>query len=134
MNETIAAVLSAQTFAVVGASANTDKFGYKVWHLLRSYGKTVYAVNPNATDIFGETVYSTLADLPETPEAVVAVVPPKATETLPDQLREAGIKYLWLQPGAESAKAVADAEAAGIAVVHGGPCILVQGRANWKMP
>ncbi len=134
MNETITAVLSAQTFAVVGASANTDKFGYKVWHMLRSYGKTAYAVNPNATDIFGETVFPTLADLPETPEAVIAVIPPRATETLPDQLRAAGIKYLWLQPGAESAKAVADAEAAGISVVHGGPCILVQGRANWKMP
>lgn len=134
MKDTITAILSAETFAVVGASANTDKFGYKVWHMLRSYGKTAYAVNPGATDIFGEPVYATLADLPQTPDAVVAVVPPKATETLPPQLADAGIKYLWLQPGAESAKAVADAEAAGIAVVHGGPCILVQGRANWKLP
>ncbi|MBC8139444.1 MAG: CoA-binding protein [Fibrella sp.] len=134
MNETIAAILSAKTFAVVGASANTEKFGYKVWHLLRTYGKIAYAVNPNAPEIFGETVYPSLADLPQTPEVVVAVVPPKATETLPAQLADAGIEYLWLQPGAESAKAVADAEANGIAVVHGGPCILVQGRANWKMP
>lgn len=134
MNEIITAILSAQTFAVVGASANTEKFGYKVWNMLRQYGKTAYAVNPTATEIAGETVYPTLADLPTVPEVVVAVVPPKATETLPAQLSAAGIKYLWLQPGAESAKAVADAEANGISVVHGGPCILVQGRANWKMP
>lgn len=125
MNDTIAAILSAQTFAVVGASANTEKYGYKVWHMLRAYGKTAYAVNPSAATIDGETAYPSLADLPETPEAVVAVVPPNATETLPAQMTAAGINYLWLQPGAESAQAVADAEANGIAVVHGGPCIMV---------
>ena len=130
MNETIAAILPARTFAVVGASANTEKFGYKVWRTIRAHGKTAYAVNPNATEIEGETVYPTLAYLPEVPEVVVSVVPPGATETLPAQLADAGIKYLWLQPGAESAKAVADAEANGIGVVHGGPCIMVELRAH----
>ncbi len=132
MNDTIDAILSAQTFAVVGASANTEKFGYKVWHMLRAHGKTAYAVNPNATTIAGETVYASLADLPHPPEVVVAVVPPKATETLPAQLAAAGIKYLWMQPGAESAQAVADAEANGIAVIHGGPCIMVELRAWYR--
>lgn len=130
MNEAIAAILSARTFAVVGASANTEKFGYKVWRTIRTHGKTAYAVNPNATEIEGETVYRTLADLPQVPEVVVSVVPPNATETLPAQLAAAGIKYLWIQPGAESTKAVSEAEADGIAVVHGGPCIMVELRAH----
>jgi hypothetical protein len=30
-----------------------------------------------------------------------------------------------MQPGAESAEAVARAEAAGASVIHGGPCLLV---------
>ncbi|MBC7805305.1 MAG: CoA-binding protein [Akkermansiaceae bacterium] len=134
MNETITAILSAKTFAVVGASANTEKFGYKVWHMLRQHGKTAYAVNPNVTEIAGEVVYPSLADLPETPEAVIAVVPPEVTETLPAQLAVAGIRYLWLQPGAESETAVANAQAHDIGVVHRGPCILVQARAIWNMP
>lgn len=126
MNETIEAILSKQTFAVIGASANTDKFGYKVWRMLREYGKTAYAVNPNAAAIDGETAYPTLADLPTVPDVVVSVVPPAATETLPAQMAAQGIGYLWMQPGAESAKAVADAEAVGIKTVSGGACIMVE--------
>ncbi|MBC8140714.1 MAG: CoA-binding protein [Armatimonadetes bacterium] len=126
MNEIIETILSKETFAVVGASTNTDKFGYKVWRTLREHGKTAYAVNPNATEIDSETIYSTLADLPTVPDVVVSVVPPTATETLPAQMSAQSIGYLWIQPGAESAKAVADAEVAGIKTVFGGACIMVE--------
>lgn len=126
MNETIEAILGKQTFAVIGASANTDKFGYKVWRTLRAHGKTAYAVNPNAAEIDGETVYPALTALPTVPDVVVSVVPPSATETLPAQMAARGIGYLWIQPGAESTKAVADAGDAGIQTIHGGACIMVE--------
>ena len=132
MNEAISAILGAKTFAVVGASPRTEKYGYKVWRMLRDYGKTAYPINPAAPEIDGEKVYTRIDILPETPEAVIAIVPAQVTETLPEQLEASGIKYLWLQPGAESPKAVADAEAKGIQVVHGGPCILVQGSRHWN--
>ncbi len=131
MTETIDRILASQTFAVVGASANTGKYGYKVWKMLRERGKTAFAVNPNASEIEGEPVYPTLADLPIRPDAVVAVVPPFVTETLPAQLAAYKIKYLWIQPGAASDRAVADAEASGVEVVHGGPCILVGLRTHF---
>lgn len=126
MNEIIEAVLSKGTFAVVGASANTDKFGYKVWRMLRDHGKIAYAVNCSIAEIDCETVYPVLADLPTVPDVVVSVVPPAATETLPAQMVTLGICYLWMQPGADSAKAVADAEAVGIRTVHGSACIMVE--------
>lgn len=130
MNKLTETILSKTTFAVVGASANTEKYGYKVWRMLREHGKTAYAVNPNAAEIEGEPVYETLADTPDVPEVVVSVVPPAATETLPAQMAALRIGYIWIQPGAESAQAVADANAAGIETVSGGACIMVALRSQ----
>ena len=38
----------------------------------------------------------------------------------------AGAAHLWMQPGAESVKAVRTAERAGLSVASGGPCLLVE--------
>ena len=37
----------------------------------------------------------------------------------------AGVKHIWMQPGAESDAAVRTAEALGMNVIAGGPCLLV---------
>lgn len=125
MNGAIAQMLAARTFAVVGASTNPEKYGYLVYQSLKRHGKTAYPVNPRAADIDGDKCYPRVSALPEKPDAVVAIVPPAVTETLVDELAQAGVTHLWLQPGAESDAAVEKAAAAGIATVHGGPCIMV---------
>ncbi len=125
MNEAIRALLSAHTYAVVGASTNPEKYGYIAYKALLAADKTAYPINPRAKEIDGNPCFATVADLPEVPEVVVSVVPSALTEALIPQLVSAGIKNLWIQPGAESAKAVADAQAGGITIVHGGPCIMV---------
>ena len=125
MNEKIDRMLAARTFAVVGASTNPEKYGNIIYRDLKAHGKIVYPVNPRAGAIDGDSFYPNIAALPETPEVVVAVVPPKITEQVVDELAAAGVKNLWIQPGAESAEAVRKAEAAGIAVVSHGPCVMV---------
>ena len=125
MNENIDAMLRARTFAVVGASTNPEKYGYKVYKSLKSHHKTAYPVNPRAAAIDGDPCFAGVADLPETPDVVVSIVPSKLTEELIPQLAARGVKNLWIQPGAESPAAIAAAEAAGIATVHSGPCIMV---------
>ncbi len=125
MNESIEAMLAARTFAVAGASTNPEKYGYKCYVDLKRFCKTAYPINPRATVIDGDTCYPSVAALPEVPEVVVAVIPPALTEKLVDELIVAGVKNLWIQPGAESALAVSRAEAAGLRVVHGGPCVMV---------
>ncbi|MBC8101365.1 MAG: CoA-binding protein [Cytophagales bacterium] len=125
MNEAIERMLNARTFAVAGASTNPEKYGYKCYVDLKRFGKTVYPINPRATTIDGDPCYPTVAALPEIPEVIVAVIPPALTEKLVDDLAVAGVRNLWIQPGAESEAAVAKAKAAGITVVSGGPCILV---------
>jgi len=42
-----------------------------------------------------------------------------------EQAIRKGIKHVWMQPGAESDKAIADCEAAGINVIADGSCVLV---------
>ena len=134
MSENIETMLAAETFAVVGASTNPRKYGYIAYKTLKTAGKTVYPVNPRAKEIEGDPCYPSVAELPEKPEVVVSIVPPALTEKLVEQLAEQGIGNLWMQPGAESAAAVAGAEKHGIATVHGGPCIMVQlrARAGWR--
>ena len=125
MNKAIDEMLSARVWAVVGASTNTEKYGYKAYRALLNAQKVAYPINPRAKEIDGIPCYAFVADLPEVLDVVVSVVPPALTEALIPQLVEAGVTRLWIQPGAESAKAVSDAEAGGIAVVHGGPCVMV---------
>ena len=132
MNEAINEMLSARVFAVVGASTNPDKYGYKAYRALLNAGKVAYPVNPRAKEIDGNACFASVADVPEVPDVVVSVVPPALTEALVPQLAEAGVSKLWIQPGAESQKAVTDAEASDITVVHGGPCIMVGLRTHGR--
>lgn len=125
MNEDIERMLNARTYAVVGASTNPAKYGNIAHRSLKDYGKTAYPVNPRATEINGDICYPSVAALPEVPDVVVAVIPPALTEQLVEELARVGVKNLWMQPGAESARAIALAAEKGIAAVHSGPCIMV---------
>jgi predicted CoA-binding protein len=118
--------LDARVIAVVGASRNPEKYGYKVFvHLLKKGGK-VYPVNPKAEEIAGVKAYPSLSSLPEKPELVITVVPPSVTEKVVDECIRLGIKKIWMQPGSESKAAIEKAEKAGIAVVYN-LCFVVDG-------
>lgn len=134
LNARIDAMLAARIFAVVGASTNPEKYGHKAYMDLKRFGKIVYPVNPRAATIDGDPCFPSVTALPETPEVVVAVVPPAITEKLVDELIAAGVRNVWMQPGAESPAAVARAQAAGIAVVSGGPCVMVGLRTHAVRP
>jgi predicted CoA-binding protein len=121
----IDAFLAGDSFAVVGASRNREKYGNKV---LRSYlqaGRRVYAVNPKAEEVEGQPCYPDLASLPERVHGVSLVTPPAVTERVVEEAAAAGIGYVWMQPGAESAVAIRRAEELGLTLIHSGPCVLV---------
>jgi predicted CoA-binding protein len=125
MNEYVNAMLAAKTFAVVGASSNPEKYGRKAYEDLKAFGREVYPVNPRAVTIGGDRCYPSVSALPVVPEVVVAVVPPAITERLVEELADAGVKNLWMQPGAESPAAISRGAELGIRTVHSGPCIMV---------
>lgn len=99
-------MLAKKVWAVVGVSADQNKFGYKVYKRLLAAGYTVYPVNPKLKELEGRQVYPELSSLPEVPDVVNCVVPPAVTAAIVPLCAEQGIKYLWLQPGAECAEAL----------------------------
>lgn len=124
--ERIRAFLDAPPFAVVGASADRSKFGNKVLRKYVEHGLPVRPVNPAGGEIEGLAVAPSLSDLEPTPGAVSIVTPPAVTERVVAEALELGIRHLWLQPGAESPRAVAAAEERGASILWGGPCLLVE--------
>ena len=124
----LAQVLDAKNvFAVVGASRNPEKYGHKVFRDLLEAGYEVYPVNPKADEVLGHKCYPDLKSLPKKPDVVVFVVPPKVTESLAGQCVELGVKFVWMQPGAESEEAIRVLEEAGVKVFHN-VCIMITRR------
>ncbi len=119
------AFLSRGPYAVVGASNNRRKYGNKVLRCLLQHGRVAYPVNPRQHTIESQQCYADLSRLPEEVHGVSVVTPPPVTERIMEQIPACGARLVWMQPGAESAAAVHRAKALGLAVISGGPCLLV---------
>lgn len=117
--------LDGNRFAVVGASANREKYGNKVLRVYQQNKLDVVPVNPAGGEIEGLAAYADLPSIPGAIDGVSIITPPKVTEQVVAQALSLGIKNIWMQPGAESDAAVELAEQAGANVIAGGPCILV---------
>ncbi len=125
MDKLIKRMFKEKIWAVVGASANPDKYGYKVYKRLLKEGYEVYAVNPNCEAIEGVKCYSRLADLPRLPGAVSVIVPPKAGIGVLEEAAGRNIKKLWFQPGAESSEIIGKAQQLGLEIVYK-ECVLIE--------
>ena len=112
--------------AVVGATTNKEKWGYKVYMKLRGVFSRVYPVNPKYSDILGDICYPGLKSLPEKPDVVITVVPPEVTEKVVVACRELEIRKVWMQPGSESVKATEFCKSNGIEYVSNA-CFVVDG-------
>ena len=121
----IATFLEAPAFGVVGASTQRHKYGNKVLRCYGQNGRVAYAVHPRETEIEGRPCVSSLADLPEAVHGVSIITPPAVTDRVMEDVVAAGIRHVWIQPGAESEAAIEHGEANGVRVIHGGPCLLV---------
>jgi len=117
--------LNASTFAVAGASINRSKYGNKVFVALVASGRSVYPLNPTQTEVEGYSAFASIADLPAVPESLSIVTPPHVTRDVVKQAIAAGVKNLWMQPGAEDEQASQVAREAGLHVIDDGSCILV---------
>lgn len=117
--------LAAQSFAVAGASRDRAKYGNQVFQALVASGRSVYPLNPTAKDIEGHTAYASLKALPVVPESLSVVTPAQVTREVIREAIQAGVKHIWMQPGAEDSQASQLAREAGINVIDDGSCVLV---------
>jgi predicted CoA-binding protein len=125
----IRAFVQKRVWAVVGASANPEKYGYKILRNLSAAGYTVYGVNLRGGKVNGHTLYPSLAELPVKPDVVDIVVPPAQTEQIVRECADLGLTRVWMQPGSESEAAIQFCEEHGIDLVHG-VCAMVH-RQSW---
>jgi predicted CoA-binding protein len=134
-HEILRILQTTRTVAIVGLSPNELRASNFVGFYLKRHGYRVVAVNPQATEVFGEPSYPALRDVP-VPIDVVDVF--RAPEAVPELAREAvavGAKALWLQFGVISFEGAEIAQAGGLAVVMD-RCLKVEharylGRMHW---
>lgn len=116
------------SYAVVGATTNKEKYGYRVLMDLHRAELSVVGVNPKYTEIEGVLAFPLLKDLPEKPDVVVVVIPPERGLKILDEAKNAGITKLWFQPGAESEAIRLRAQQLELEVLADGSCIMVERR------
>jgi len=123
--DSIDTFLSAQHYAVAGASTNRDKYGNKVLRCYMQNNKQVTPINPRAETIEGLPCVANVADLDDSVESLSIITPPKITVEVVKQAIAKGIKNIWMQPGAECDEAVELCQQNGINVIADGSCLLV---------
>jgi len=121
---TIDSFFTSPAFAVIGVSSDQKKFGNVVYRTMKEKDAVVYPVHPSKESVEGDACYASVSALPADVHAVITVVPPEVTTTVVKECAAKGITHIWMQPGSESAAAIAEAEKAGITVIPG-ECILM---------
>jgi len=108
----------AKTVAIIGASSNPKKYGYKAVKAFLQRGYTVYPVNIREETILGLKVYKSIKDVPTRPDLITVYVPPQMTLKLLPDIAEKGCDELWLNPGTESEEVLKKAEELGLNVIQ----------------
>jgi uncharacterized protein len=117
--------LACKKIAVTGVSRNPEGHGSNVvYQRLRERGYDVFAVNPNADTVEGDTCYHDLRSIPGGVEAVVIGAKPETAEATMRECSELGIRHVWMHRsvggGSVSPAATAYGREHGIEVIPGG--------------
>lgn len=107
------------SIAIIGASANPEKFGNKAVRAYVQQGWTVYPVNPKEPMIEGLTVYKSLREIPSKIDEASIYLAPHLVPAVLQEIANKGIKKVWLNPGTESDDAVERAEELGLEAMVG---------------
>jgi predicted CoA-binding protein len=129
IKDAAAAFLANKRIAVTGVSRDPKNHGGNiVYQRLRDRGYDVFAVNPNANEVEGDTCYPDLKSIPGGIDGVVIGTRPETADSTMKEAAELGIKHVWMHrgPGAGSVSpsAAAYGREQGIEVIDGGcPCM-----------
>ncbi|KAG7666319.1 uncharacterized protein J8A68_000156 [[Candida] subhashii] len=142
-------------YAIVGASNNPTKYGYKIlaWYL--NHNLSIIPINPKEQEILGTKVVNNINDVVKAIAShqdiltyktssvdglsISFLTPPKITRaTVQDIGKIDGykdvIKGLWFQPGSYDQEVLDAAQDLGVfeKVIHEGNCILVSGENGMR--
>lgn len=118
MNKLKSKAMDMKNWAVIGATTDKDRFGYKVVKILNENDYNVFPVTPKYEEIDGVKAYKSVNEIDENIDVVDFVVNPKLGLKLLDEVIENNIDYLWLQPGSRSEEIKKKAEKNDINVIE----------------
>ena len=121
--------LAQKRIAVAGVSRSADSTANGICDKLEQTGHTVFALNPNASEINGRACYPDVGAIPGGVDGVVLVTTPTVSEQIVQQCIAAGVTRVWMHRSignSVSETAVAAARAAGIRVIAGGCPMMYQ--------
>ena len=108
---------SAESIAIVGVSARSDRPSYEVAEYLIEAGYEVYLVNPRETKILGKKVYDRVQDLPKPVDIVDIFRKPADVLPVVEDAIGASSGAIWMQLEIVNQEAADRARAAGLEVV-----------------
>jgi len=106
-----------RTIAVVGLSSKYDRPSNGVASYMQDLGYEVIAVNPNETEVFGNTAYPDLASVPKKIDLVDVFRRSDEAGKVVDQAIAVRAKAVWMQEGVIDKEAAQRAADAGLMVV-----------------
>jgi len=113
-DEELAAVLDAETIAVVGCSRTPGKAAHDVPRYMLDQGYEVSPVNPGAEEIFVRTAYDSLADVAAAVDLVDVFRPSdEVAPIVDDVIARDDVDTVWLQLGITDDESGERVEAAG---------------------
>jgi len=107
----------ARTIAIVGLSTDRQRASWFVANYLQKEGYRIVPVHPTATEILGERVYPSLAEVPGPVDVVDVFRPPAEAVDLAHAAIAIGARAFWMQLKLANLEAAALARAAGLDVV-----------------
>jgi predicted CoA-binding protein len=117
--------------ALIGVSRSGSKFSNATQSELISKGYTVYAVNRSGGTVNGQTIYTSLAELPEPVDTVLVMVKAENAAEAARECVQAGVKRVWFQQGGDSAEALKISRESGMKTVSGECILMYAGKAGF---
>lgn len=117
--------LSKNVFAVAGSFRDESKYAYQIFRRLKNKGKKVYPVNQQCESIDNEKCYKSVKDIKDKIDVVNLVTPPSISLKIVKECKEAGINFIWAQPGAADENLIKYCKVNNIKLLHD-VCVLIE--------
>tara|TARA_B100000700_G_C14896438_1_gene785233 strand:+ start:253 stop:630 length:378 start_codon:yes stop_codon:yes gene_type:complete len=111
--------------AIIGASNNSSKYGYKIYKNLLLKGYDVTPINPKGVLIDGVETLPSIVKMSNKPDIIDFVVPPSIALSEAKSLEANGFDNFWFQPGSESQELIEFLNTKNINYLVG-ECIMVE--------
>jgi len=87
-----------KSFAIIGASANEESYGFKLVKSMADVGYTVFPINPKYPEIYSLMTYKSIKDLKEIPDNIVLAMSAINNLKVLSSLQNFKSSFIWLTP------------------------------------